>query len=73
MNVFESMVKELEAMSSRAVNFSTDPFQSYGFVLNSGHGTFFRFERPDALIKSAWQEVFTRKSTVKPHDYSVEL
>jgi hypothetical protein len=73
MNVFEVMAKELEAMGSRTVNFSTDPFQSYGFVLNSGHGTFFKFQRPESLIKSAWSEVFVRKSTVKPHDYSVEL
>lgn len=73
MNVFESMAKELEAIGSRSLDFSIGPFKSFGFVLNSGHGTFFRFQRPDALLKSAWEEVFTRKSTVAPHDYSVEL
>lgn len=73
MNAFETMADNLLAMGTRGVEFNTGPFKPFGFVLNSGHGTFFRFERPDALIKSAWQEVFTRKSTVKPHDYSVEL
>jgi hypothetical protein len=73
MNVFEKMVEELKAIGERSVNFSHDPFQVFGYVLNSGHGTYFQLQRPVCEIPSAWVEVFSRKSTVKPHDYSVEV
>jgi len=71
--MFENMVKDLIAMGERGVSFVVGPFQFFGYVLRSGHGDFFRSEKPEALIPSAWSEVFVRKNTVQPHDYSVEL